>query len=141
MQACALANPSTPIPNSTYTQLINSAKALELLNGELPTIQQISSCGFVDEAFRHIVDDECPDLRTDSNRLAIAALISAITLTITSFYFCICIQYASTMHLLSLWNSMPHCFSMLQRWQAAHVAHYSLCRHPRDGQPHSCAQA
>ena len=115
VQGCALANPSTPIPNTTYTQLINSARALELLNGELPTIELISSCGFVDTAFRTIVDNECPDLKTDSNRLAIAALISAITLTITSFYFCICIQYASTEHVLSLRNSLPHSFSMLHR--------------------------
>lgn len=104
MQPCALANPSTPIPNATYTTLVSSANALQLLNGELPTIEQISSCGFVDSAFELIVRDECPNLKTDSERLAIAALMSAITLTITSFYFCICIQYAFTEPSLSLWK-------------------------------------
>lgn len=96
LQQCAVfADPSTPMPNDTYTDLIARAGQLETLNSELDTIRLITGCGFVDVAFEHITDTECDGLKQNSNRLATAALMSAITLTITSFYFCICIQCAS----------------------------------------------
>lgn len=97
VQQCALrADPSTPMPNATYTDLLDRAEQLEVLNSELGSIRNITSCRFVDTAFERIVESECPGLKVDSERLATAALISAITLTITSFYFCICIQCDTT---------------------------------------------
>jgi hypothetical protein len=95
MQQCAVvAEPSTPMPKIVYDGLLEKAGKLDTLNKQLPKIQEITTCKFVDNAFRKVVDTECPDLEAASLRLAAAALISAVALTITSFYFCICVQYA-----------------------------------------------
>jgi hypothetical protein len=91
------------MPNSTFAGLVDSAEQLQIINNNLDTIRLITECGFVDSAFKVIVTDECPGLKRDSKRLATAALISAIALTITAFYFCICIQYDSAvLHSLQL---------------------------------------
>lgn len=92
LQACIAAG--KPIPNDTYTQLLESSDSIQALNGQLPLIMEIADCGFVDAAFRRIVDKECGRLKNDTKKLATAALIAGITLTITSFYFCVCIQCA-----------------------------------------------
>ena len=94
MQACVLGDPSKPLTQTQYTEAQERAASVVQLGEVLPQVYGIVDCRFIDNAFNVIIADECSGLDDNSLGLAAAAFISAISLTLTTFYFCICIQCA-----------------------------------------------
>lgn len=95
LQTCVLGDPSQPLTREQYADALSRAGSVEELGDVLPQVYGIVDCAFIDNAFDVIIAEECDSLDSDSYGLAAAAFISAISLTLTTFYFCICIQCAS----------------------------------------------
>ena len=95
VQTCVLSDPSQPLTREQYADALGRAGSVEELGEVLPQVYGIVDCAFIDNAFNVIIAEECDSLDNDSYGLAAAAFISAISLTLTTFYFCICIQCAS----------------------------------------------
>eukprot|EP00892_Ulva_mutabilis_P012478 jgi/Ulvmu1/9602/UM054_0032.1 len=91
-RTCILSDPSQPLTQDQYADALARAGSVADLGAVLPQVYDIADCGFIDAAFAVIIAEECDDLDANSYGLAAAAFIAAISLTLTTFYFCICIQ-------------------------------------------------
>lgn len=81
-----------PILPVNYNELVDAAASLDKINSVLPQIQNLANCGFIDSAFQEIVDNDCEDLKSSTDSMTIGALLSAISLTLASLLFCLCIR-------------------------------------------------
>jgi hypothetical protein len=92
LQKCILG--AQPIKQQEYQKLLNASDTFQTISAGLPRIRKVSECGFVDRAFRAIVDNDCDPVRNDMARMIVAALLSALGIMLASLYFCICFRCA-----------------------------------------------
>ena len=92
-QACIVAG--TPLKRQDYNRLLEASNSFQAISRALPRIRNLSNCGFVDRAFRAILEDDCGDVKHDLWHMMIAALLSAIGITLAAFYFCVCFRCAA----------------------------------------------
>ena len=81
-----------PILPETYLELVDASQSLDKINSVLPQIQSLAECGFIEAAFAKIYANDCDDLQSSTETMAIGALIAAVSLTLASLLFCLCIR-------------------------------------------------
>jgi hypothetical protein len=101
-----------PLPNSTYTDLVEASQGYVTLNGALPTIRDFSQCGFVDRAFRAILRDDCGPLDEAAAMFVAGSLLSAIGFALVLFYVCPCLACVP----FGTCNVMPDVHLQLSSW-------------------------
>ena len=90
MQSCM--QEGRPILPLNYQQLVDSAQSLDKINSILPQIQYLADCGFIETAFTEIHTNDCDDLQSSTESMAVGALLAAVSLTLASLLFCLCIR-------------------------------------------------
>jgi hypothetical protein len=101
------AKPVTPQMLSTLT---DAAAALAELSAVLPRMEGILRCAFVDDAFRAVVDDNCPSIDAALRGVWRYALVAAVGLTAAAFWFCACIQCAAN-HACTTITHLAYCIA------------------------------
>jgi mannose/fructose/N-acetylgalactosamine-specific phosphotransferase system component IIC len=83
-----------PLKKQDYQQLLEAADSYQAISKALPRIRLLANCGFVDRAFHAILNKDCKSIKRTLWRMMIAAILSAIGITLAAFYFCVCFRCA-----------------------------------------------
>lgn len=89
-----------PILPVNFQELVDAGKSLDMINLILPQIQNLADCGFITTAFSEIYTNDCDDLQSSTASMAAGALLAAVSLTLASLLFCVCIRCDSADHVV-----------------------------------------
>jgi hypothetical protein len=95
-------NQGRPLLPKNFQQLLDAAESLDKINAILPQIEDLAACGFIRTAFTEITSNNCDDLQSSTEVLAIGSFLAAVSLTLAGLLFCLCGRCGSVVHLQPL---------------------------------------
>lgn len=112
-----------PLLPVDYKELEDAAESLDKINIILPQIEDLANCGFITSAFREIYANDCDDLQSSTKSMTVGAMIAAVSLTLASLMFCVCIRCDVTIWMVyTTYQIVGTAAWCVGRLQAANVA-------------------